>query len=129
MELTVEMITKVDNEVHNMDNIDLRIYNQTYKELNTKYPNNYYKYMFQKSSDELQKRGLGQKTSRYKKHHSVSFEIGDIIKNKALDMYYIVYDVYWYEGELSGYIVYSMNLDQYNVHINLLYEYQYEKVV
>ena len=59
MELTVEMITKVDNEVHNMDNIDLRIYNQTYKELNTKYPNNYYKYMFQKSSDELQKRGLG----------------------------------------------------------------------
>ena len=43
-------------------------------------------------------------------------------------MYYVIYDVYWYENELTGYIVYSMDTHEYNVHINFMYEYQYEKV-
>ena len=44
-------------------------------------------------------------------------------------MYFIVYDLYWVDSLLTGYVVYSIEQDESNVLINFMYEYQYEKVV
>lgn len=58
MELTREMITSVDNQIDSCDNEMLKVFHNTYKSLNTAYPNGYYKYMADKSCEILKKRGL-----------------------------------------------------------------------
>jgi hypothetical protein len=43
-------------------------------------------------------------------------------------MYYIVYDYYWYENTVTGYVIYSIEENEFDIHINFMYEYMYEKV-
>lgn len=43
-------------------------------------------------------------------------------------MYFIVYNYCWAGDEMVGYIVYGLDNNEYNVRINFVYEFQYEKV-
>jgi len=36
--------------------------------------------------------------------------------------------MYWVDDMLTGYVAYSLEEDEYNIHINFMYEFQYEKV-
>ena len=76
----------------------------------------------------LRKEDWDHKTYTYRKHYDIKFEIGDIIRSCALDMYFIVYDLYWVDSLLTGYVVYSLSEDRNDIRINFMYEYQYEKV-
>ena len=59
MYLTAEMVEKIDTDLANYTNEEVEIYYITYTGLYKHYPNNYYKLMIDRCTEELKKRGLG----------------------------------------------------------------------
>ncbi len=58
MSLTKDMMISVDSEIQYYSNQELITYNISYTELNNKYPNSYFKYRVDRSTEELLTRGL-----------------------------------------------------------------------
>ena len=53
------MVEKIDTDLANYTNEEVEIYYITYTGLYKHYPNNYYKLMIDRCTEELKKRGLG----------------------------------------------------------------------
>lgn len=58
MSLTKEIISHVENEVQSFTNESLVIYYRTYKDLNEKYPNSYFRFRVTAASSEIFNRGI-----------------------------------------------------------------------